>query len=145
MSGGRSNACGKSIDPITIAKKIAVHSTTDPFSEKFLKYLGYVSVLKKTRSSTSARSSSPWIELRSCGALEGIMLALKKLFISEEINSFSEDIVGGMKPSKSTVDFMKKRERIRDVCNVALSVLSNAFALDYSVRAQVRSKLTRQI
>lgn len=137
MAGGKSDKSkGSGPDYATIAKKIVIHSKADPLGDKYLKYLRHVLNLKK--SPCSGRFKSPWMELRTEGAFTGIMVALRRTFTCEQIRILSSSISVPGSISKQSGDQNEGLlARAKDICNVSLSVLSNAFALDYIVRAEV--------
>ncbi|CAL8109944.1 unnamed protein product [Orchesella dallaii] len=118
------------IESTGVAKKIVMYSRTDPTGEKFLRYLKYVTFLKKKFTGTG--SQSPWKELKTQGALEGIMLSLKKLFVSEDVAKLTNVDEQANKKGAN----QNQNSTVKDICSMSLSVLSHSFALDYSIRSE---------
>jgi len=114
--------------PSTVISKIVYHSKNG-VSAKLLKYLGHA---KRLFSSSDLKM---WMELRKKGGLDAIQGVLRNIVEekSTQIGEVSKE--EGEIGCECSVRFTTVQ---KDVAVVGLSILGNAFSLDYAARKDVR-------
>jgi len=124
----------------TIIHKIILHSKEEA-SPKFLKYIQHA------RKSFSSSCLKKWMELRTKGGLQAIENMLRNLVDVEFLASKSSPVDTTKRCRNSTADNQRqvpdqKNTIQKDVLLTGLSVVANAYSLDYAARRDVSSKKT---